>query len=120
MFFVLFTLQVELSRDVSEGNANLSKQGTPAKSKDGSAMPKTTPAKSKAASKAITPSTAEASPEQPNEGLQELVGKRIRVYWRDDNNWYFGKVIDFSDGKHLIHYEDGDKEKLVLKNEKVS
>ncbi|CAM9995968.1 unnamed protein product, partial [Hapterophycus canaliculatus] len=79
-----------------------------------------TPAKSEVASEATTPSTTEASPEQPIEGSKELVGKRIRVYWRDDDNWYFGKVIDFSDGKHLIHYEDGDKEKLVLKNEKVS
>lgn len=52
----------------------------------------------------------------------KLVGKRIKVFWRDDNNWYFGKVVDFSDqdGMHLVHYDDGDKEKLMLHKEKVS
>lgn len=42
-----------------------------------------------------------------------------QVFWRDDSNWYSGTVIDFSDGKHLIHYDDGDKERVFLKNEKV-
>lgn len=53
--------------------------------------------------------------------LEELVGKRVRVYWADDHEWYVGKVVDYSpeDGKHTVHYADGDKEKVVLANEKV-
>lgn len=66
------------------------------------------------------PSTKNASIEV-GEVVEELIGKRIRVFWRDDNNWYFGKVAAFSprDGKHLVIYDDGDKEKLVLAKEKV-
>lgn len=85
--------------------------------------PEETPSKPKSASqdasKVETPRTAKASPEQSSGESEELVGKRIKVFWTSDNNWYFGKVIDFSDGKHLVHYEDGDRENLVLKNEKV-
>lgn len=52
----------------------------------------------------------------------ELVGKRVRVFWPDDEEWYFGNVIDYSsdDGKHMVHYADGDRERVVLANEKVS
>lgn len=46
-------------------------------------------------------------------------GSAPQVFWKDDSNWYSGTVIDFSDGKHLIHYDDGDKERVLLKNEKV-
>lgn len=85
--------------------------------------PEETPSKPNSASQDVskveTPSTAKASPEQSSEESEELVGKRIKVFWSSDNNWYFGKVIDFSHGKHLVHYEDGDRENLVLKNEKV-
>lgn len=91
-------------------------QDTPSKLKETPSKPKPV---SQDASEVARPRTAEASPEQSSEESEELVGKRIKVFWRGDNNWYFGKVIDFSDGKHLIHYEDGDREKLVLKNEKV-
>lgn len=89
----------------------------PTKSKE-KEKEKETPTKPKP-SHVTTPSTAGASPEQPSKDSEKLLGKRIKVFWRDDNNWYFGKVIDYEDGKHLIHYDDGDKEKLVLKNEKV-
>lgn len=64
---------------------------------------------------------ARTSPKQLTQDSEELVGKRLKVFWRDDNNWYYGRVVSFSgeDGKHLVHYDDGDKEKLVLAEEKV-
>lgn len=100
-----------------------SKTPTPASkavSQHASSNPEETPkAASEDASKVATPRTAETSPEQTTDKFEDLVGKRIKVFWTSDNNWYFGKVIDFSGGKHLIHYEDGDRENLVLKNEKV-
>lgn len=57
----------------------------------------------------------------PSKKSEELVGKRVKVYWADDNEWYLGKVVDYSpvDDKHTVHYADGDKEKVVLANEKV-
>lgn len=81
-----------------------------------------TPTKPKTAQDAktvTTPSTAEASPEQSSADSEEIVGKRIRVFWKDDGRWFGGKVVDYSLGKHTILYDDGDKEKVVLKNEKV-
>lgn len=72
-------------------------------------------------SKAPTPRKTHADLGQSSKDNEKLVGKRIKVFWRDDNNWYFGKVVDFEreDGKHVVHYDDGDREKLVLANEKV-
>lgn len=81
-----------------------------------------TPTKAKPtedASKVTTPSTAEASPEQPSGESEGFVGKRIRLFWKDDGRWFVGTVVDYSLGKHTILYDDGDKEKVVLKNEKV-
>lgn len=74
------------------------------------------------ANKPVSQPKAQASSERFSQDPAKLVGKRIRVFWRDDDNWYFGKVVDFSgqDGTHLVYYEDGDKEKVVLANEKVS
>lgn len=66
-------------------------------------------------------SSKQADTENTSVAPEGLVGKRIKVYWPDDNKWYFGKVIDCSnDGKHMIHYDDGDKERVTLANEKVS
>eukprot|EP00752_Nemacystus_decipiens_P016520 g14766.t2 len=65
-----------------------------------------------------TPSTAGASPEQSSADSEDFVGKRIRVFWKDDGRWFVGKVVDYSLGKHTILYDDGDREKVVLKNEK--
>lgn len=68
----------------------------------------------------------ETDSRNPNIGTKlvgkELVGNRVKVYWPDDKEWYFGEVIDFSrdDGKHTVHYADGDKERVTLANEKVS
>lgn len=79
----------------------------------------TKPKPAKDASKVTTPSTAEASPEQSSGESEDFVGKRVRVFWKDDGRWFVGKVLDYSLGKHTILYDDGDKEKVVLKNEKV-
>ncbi|KAK9814438.1 hypothetical protein WJX72_005888 [[Myrmecia] bisecta] len=50
----------------------------------------------------------------------ELVGRRIRVYWPDDNRHYPGRVIRFNaaTGKHFIQYDDGDTEDLDLQRER--
>lgn len=86
--------------------------GTPIK-------PKTAQDASGSNNTVTTPRTAEASPEQSSADSEEFVGKRIRVFWKDDGRWFLGKVVDYSLGKHTILYDDGDKEKVVLKNEKV-
>ncbi|XP_076885218.1 DNA mismatch repair protein MSH6-like [Bidens hawaiensis] len=51
----------------------------------------------------------------------EVVNRRIRVYWPLDKSWYEGRVklFDESTGKHLVQYDDSEEELLDLSNEKV-
>jgi len=46
----------------------------------------------------------------------QYVGQRVHVWWKDDQQWYAGKVtrLDQKTGRHLISYEDGDEEWLDL------
>lgn len=78
-----------------------------------------TPAQTSSVSGTNNQNNCSKRPMQPS---QALVGKHVKVYWPDDQAWYLGKVIDYSrqDGKHTIHYADGDKERVTLANEKVS
>ncbi|KAL5863022.1 hypothetical protein ACOSQ3_000536 [Xanthoceras sorbifolium] len=52
---------------------------------------------------------------------EEVVGKRIRVYWPLDKTWYEGcvKSFDKENNKHLIQYEDDEEESLDLGKEKI-
>lgn len=52
---------------------------------------------------------------------EELVNKRIRVYWPMDNTWYEGCVISFDrvSEKHLVRYDDDEQELLKLSDEKI-
>ncbi|KAK2649644.1 hypothetical protein Ddye_017133 [Dipteronia dyeriana] len=52
---------------------------------------------------------------------EEVLGKRIRVYWPLDKVWYDGRVISFDkeNNKHLVEYEDGEEELLDLGKEKI-
>lgn len=51
----------------------------------------------------------------------EVVGKRIKVYWADDEAWYAGTIVQFlpEESKHIIIYDDGDREVIQLASEKV-
>ncbi|XP_047329519.1 sister chromatid cohesion protein PDS5 homolog C-like isoform X2 [Impatiens glandulifera] len=49
-----------------------------------------------------------------------LVGSKVKVWWPDDAQFYFG-VIDSFDSvkkKHKVLYDDGDEETLILKKER--
>ncbi|XP_065851237.1 sister chromatid cohesion protein PDS5 homolog C-like isoform X1 [Euphorbia lathyris] len=50
----------------------------------------------------------------------ELVGKRVKVYWPKDKEYYIGTIDSFnaSNKKHKVLYDDGDQEILNLKREK--
>lgn len=52
---------------------------------------------------------------------QEVVDKRIKVYWPLDQSWYEGRVKSFNEqsGQHLVQYDDADEELLVLEEEKI-
>ena len=41
-----------------------------------------------------------------------MIGKKVRVFWPVDENWYEGIVHEYdpSSGEHLLRYEDGDSE----------
>ena len=45
------------------------------------------------------------------------VGDRPEVFWRIDNQFYPGVVQSVEHNKHVISYDDGDKEELVLSDE---
>ncbi|KAH7862176.1 hypothetical protein Vadar_001089 [Vaccinium darrowii] len=51
----------------------------------------------------------------------EVVNKRIKIYWPLDKSWYEGSVKSFDkiSGKHLIQYDDATEELLDLAKEKV-
>ncbi|KAL9239755.1 hypothetical protein vseg_014047 [Gypsophila vaccaria] len=50
----------------------------------------------------------------------EVVGRRIRVFWPLDRIWYQGTVksYDMSLGKHVVEYDDDEEESLDLSVEK--
>lgn len=52
---------------------------------------------------------------------EEVVGKRIKVYWPLDKSWYEGSVKSFDrdSGKHLVEYDDGEAESIELAKEKI-
>ncbi|PRQ21660.1 putative DNA mismatch repair protein MutS [Rosa chinensis] len=75
-----------------------------------------------------TPSPLQSKPKpdpdpNPKKSLygQEVVGKRIKVYWASDRAWYEGcvKLFNKESGKHLLQYDDGDEETLDLATEKI-
>nr|POE57964.1 dna mismatch repair protein msh6 [Quercus suber] len=64
-----------------------------------------------------------ASPLTPNDKRSygdDVVGKRIRVFWPLDKAWYEGTVKSFDKvaNKHLVQYEDEEEELLDLEKEK--
>ncbi|KAF7818144.1 DNA mismatch repair protein MSH6 [Senna tora] len=52
---------------------------------------------------------------------QEVVGRRIKVYWPLDKAWYEGCVKSFDEvtGKHLVLYDDDEEETLDIAEEKI-
>ncbi|KAK9930746.1 hypothetical protein M0R45_027773 [Rubus argutus] len=52
---------------------------------------------------------------------EEVVGKRIKVYWPMDKSWYEGcvKLFNKDSGKHLLQYDDSEEELLDLEKEKI-
>ncbi|XP_039688124.1 triadin isoform X2 [Medicago truncatula] len=65
-----------------------------------------------------TPGKEKGSDTKKND--QSLVGKRVKVWWPDDNMFYKGVVdsFDSSTKKHKVLYDDGDEEILNFKEEK--
>ena len=65
-------------------------------------------------------SDAQSPPFVTKGANSELIGKRIRVWWPLDKKYYKGLVTAFNSktGKHMVAYEDGDKEKVALKKER--
>jgi hypothetical protein len=52
---------------------------------------------------------------------EDLVGRRIRVYWPDDDAWYFARVRKFmrTTGQHMLRYEaDGVEEWSTMSRER--
>ncbi|GLT65668.1 hypothetical protein SLA2020_380850 [Shorea laevis] len=49
-------------------------------------------------------------------------GLQCKVYWPLDADWYSGQVVGYNPeaNRHHVEYEDGDKEELILSNEKLN
>lgn len=58
--------------------------------------------------------------DKPSYG-QEVVGRRIKVYWPLDKSWYEGCVRSFDKltGKHVVLYDDDEEESLDLAKENI-
>ncbi|XP_028797259.1 DNA mismatch repair protein MSH6 [Neltuma alba] len=52
---------------------------------------------------------------------EEVVGRRIKVYWPLDKTWYEGRVSSFDKqtGMHVVLYDDDEEESLELAKEKI-
>ncbi|XP_077230446.1 MUTS homolog 6 [Tasmannia lanceolata] len=52
---------------------------------------------------------------------EEVVGKRIRVFWPMDKSWYEGcvRLFDRQSGNHLVQYDDAEEEVLDLAKENI-
>ncbi|KAK1322808.1 hypothetical protein QJS10_CPA02g01266 [Acorus calamus] len=66
---------------------------------------------------------SEKASEEPgkDKGLdKDIVGSRIKVWWPDDAMFYNGVIESFDPAtkKHKVHYDDGDEEILLLKDER--
>ena len=58
-----------------------------------------------------------AEREREKRALASLVGRRVRVYWPEDDAFYPGTVTKYDArgaGKHHVRYDDGDEEALAL------
>ena len=57
----------------------------------------------------------------PNIDLPSLVGKRIEMFWAEDNAWYRGRITGIvkpETGVVRVEYEDGDVEVLRVQSHK--
>lgn len=50
-----------------------------------------------------------------------MLGKALSVYWPADKAWYRGTITDHnpSNGQHLVKYDDGEEEWVLLAHERV-
>ncbi|KAH9730731.1 DNA mismatch repair protein MSH6 [Citrus sinensis] len=68
-----------------------------------------------------TPSPPPSTPAAAKSYGEDVLRKRIRVYWPLDKAWYEGCVKSFDKecNKHLVQYDDGEDELLDLGKEKI-
>ena len=47
---------------------------------------------------------------------REVLGRRVRVFWHEEQTWYTGRVKDFTEvqQEHLVLYDDGDSQYEAL------
>ncbi|KAL0042492.1 hypothetical protein WJX79_001550 [Trebouxia sp. C0005] len=52
---------------------------------------------------------------------EALVGRKLRVYWPEDDGWFLGTVAHYNaqTGQHRVEYDDGDRGDLHLAVERV-
>ena len=52
---------------------------------------------------------------------EDDVGRRLEVFWPDDDEWFAGTVTKYDPGsqKHFVDYDDGTSEDLVLSQEQA-
>ena len=44
----------------------------------------------------------------------ELKGTRVRVFWPEDDACFDGCVVEYREGLHVVHYDDGEVREEVL------
>ncbi len=75
------------------------------------------------ASLVVSSTTSEALLQGTTTGSRPelVIRKKLQVYWPLDKRWYAGCIKSYNAklGKHVVEYEDGEEESLVLDDEKV-
>ena len=53
--------------------------------------------------------------------LEKTIGQRVKIYWKDDKQWYYGKIVKYDSirKKSNVLYDDGEDEWLSLGSETV-
>ncbi len=76
------------------------------------------PSGAEAGKAAAAAPTAASVPNSGGAATEDLEGRRIRVWWPAESEWYEGTVGGRSGRKHSVEYDDGDTELVDLSREK--
>lgn len=125
----LFSFFAKKDKVVSTPDSNAATPQPPQSSSSAASAAKPAALRAVEASEALTPGNPSLSPESGEQGSSgpskrpswgpEVVGRRLSVFWPEDDEYYAGVVSGYNseDGRHTVMYDDGEEERVMLSNE---